>query len=95
MEVQVKSVLKPLVKRREVQFKNLFKYSRGKVARQTFVNYLQRAVNEGKVVKREAGRTTYYQFNLDISGPEDETLKEWLDFAKQKLPYIPEDIKLA
>lgn len=92
---QIKSILRPLVKRQEVQFKNLFKHSKGKIARQTFVNYLQRATDEDIVVKREEGRTTYYQFNLKTPGPEEETLKEWLQFAKQRLSYIPDDLKLA
>ncbi len=92
---QIKSILKPLVKRQEIQFKNLFKRSKGKIARQTFVNYLKIAVDEGIVAKREEGRTTYYQFNLKTSELEEETLKEWLNFVKQRLSYIPDDIKLA
>lgn len=92
---QVKSILKPLIKRSEVQFKNLFKHSRGKIARQTFVNYLQLAVEQGIVTKKEEGRTTYYSLHLNISQPEEETLKEWLDFAKQRLTFIPHDIKLV
>lgn len=91
-EIQVKSILKPLVKRQEVQFKNLFKHSKGKIARQTFVNYLKIATEKGIVVKREQGRTTYYQFNLKTPEPEEETLKKWLNFAKQRLSYIPDDI---
>lgn len=91
---QIKSLLKPLVKRSELQFKNLFKHSAGKIARQTFVNYLQRATNDGIVGKREAGRTTYYHLNLQTTQPEEETLKQWLSFAKQRLNFIPDDIKL-
>lgn len=94
-EIQVKSILRPLVKRQEVQFKNLFKHSKGKIARQTFVNYLQRAIDESIVVRREDGRTTYYQLNLKTPEPERETLKKWLNFAKQRLSYIPDDIKLV
>ncbi|MBI3103521.1 Fic family protein [Candidatus Daviesbacteria bacterium] len=93
-ETQIKSILKPLIKRSELQFKNLFKHSKGKIARQTFVNYLQRVTNEGIITKREAGRTTYYGFNLKTPQPEEETLKEWLTFAKERLPFIPDDIKL-
>lgn len=90
---QIKSILKPLVKRSELQFKNLLKYSRGKIARQTFVNYLQKATEEQIVVKREAGRTTYYSLNLKT--PEEKTLNDWLIFAKRRLPFIPDEIKLA
>lgn len=88
---QTKSLLRPLIKRAELQFKNLFKHSKGKIARQTFVNYLQKAVDEGIIVKREEGRATYYQFNLKAP-QEEETLKSWLNFAKQRLIFIPDTI---
>lgn len=84
--------LKPLVKREELQFKNLFKIVKGKMARQTFVNALQRAVDSGIVLKRESGRTTYYQ--LSVTTPEREVLTRWLQFAGKKLDFIPDDIKL-
>ena len=91
---QIKSILKPLIKRSELQFKNLFKHSKGKIARQTFVNYLQKGVEEGVITKKELGRTTYYHLNITAPAPEEETLKNWLQFAKQRLSYIPDDIKL-
>lgn len=94
VELQMKSVLRPLIKRFELQFKNLFKHSKGKIARQTFVNYLQKAVDDGILVRREEGRTTYYRFSIKSPEPEEETLKSWLKFAKQRLSYIPDDIKL-
>lgn len=93
-DTPVKSILRPLVKRSELQFKNLFKHNRGKIARQTFVNYLQKATEDGIVGKREAGRTTYYHLNVRTQQPEEETLIEWLTFAKQRLSFIPDDIKL-
>ena len=89
---QILLVLKPLLKRRELQFKNLFVAVRGKMARQTFVNQLQKATDENIVLKREAGRTTYY--SLNFNAPEEEALNRWLTFAKKKLSYIPDDIKL-
>lgn len=92
---QIKSILRPLVKRSELQFKNLFKHSRGKMARQTFVNYLRKATDDAVVGKREAGRTTYYHLNLQTPQQEEQTLKEWLNFAKQRLIFIPDDIKLT
>lgn len=92
-DTQIKSILKPLIKRSEVQFKNLFKHSRGRIARQTFVNYLQQAVGQSIVTKREQGRTTYYSFNLKTPQPEEETLKEWLSFAKQRLTFLPDDMR--
>lgn len=94
-DAQIRLVLKPLIKRSELQFKNLFKHSKGKIARQTFVNYLQKAVDEGVISKREQGRTTYYSLRLDSPQPEEETLKNWLTLAKQKLAFIPDEIKLV
>lgn len=90
---QVRTILKPLIKRREVQFKNLFKYVDKKMARQTFVNYLQQATNEGIVIKRDAGRTTYYSLNVSLL--EEEIFHNLLKIAKVKLSFIPDDIKLV
>jgi len=89
---QILLVLKPLLKRKELQFKNLFTAVRGKMARQTFVNQLQKATDEKIVLKREVGRTTYYCLNFNAS--EEEALTRWLIFAKKKLSYMPDDIKL-
>lgn len=92
LEGQMGLVLKPLIKRSEVQFKNLARITRGKIARQTLVTYLQRAVEQGILNRREAGRVTYYGLNFDAS--EVETLQKWLTFAKQRLAYIPDDVRL-
>lgn len=89
---QILLVLKPLLKRKELQFKNLLKVVRGKMARQTFVNQLQKATDEKIALKREVGRTTYYCLNFNA--PEEEALARWLTFAKKKLSYIPDEIKL-
>ena len=87
-----KSVLKPLLKRKELQFKYLAKYADGKVARQTLVTTLQNAVSQGILVRREVGKTTYYRLNLSL--PEEETLEEWLTTIHKRLSYIPDDIAL-
>lgn len=92
-EDQIKLILKPLTKRHESQFKNLFKAVEKKMARQTFVTYLTQATDQGIVTKREAGRSTYYRLN--VSPQEEQTFHALLDFAKSKLSYIPDDIKLA
>lgn len=94
IESQIKAILKPLIKRSELQFKNLFRHSRGKIARQTFVNRLKKAVDQNIVLKRESGRATYYSLNLK-DAPEEETLNRWLTFTKQRLSFIPDDIKLV
>lgn len=92
LEGQMDIVLKPLIKQSEVQFKNLARITAGKIARQTLVTYLSRAVDKNILHKREAGRVTYY--GLSFEAPEIETLQKWLTFAKQRLAYIPDDIKL-
>lgn len=85
-------VLKPFIKRSELQFKHIARITRGKVARQTLVTYLQRAVDQKILTKRETGRTTYY--GLAFNAPEVETLQKWVTFAKERLAYIPDDIRL-
>ncbi|HUD09945.1 MAG TPA: Fic family protein [Patescibacteria group bacterium] len=89
---QIRLVLKPLIKRRELQFKNLFSVAKSKMSRQTFVNQLQKATDENIILKRETGRTTYY--SLNFNAPDEEALNRWLTFAKKKLSYIPDEIKL-
>lgn len=88
-----KRILKPLVKRRELQFKNLFRTARGKMARQTFVSALQKATEALVVLKRESGRSTYYRLNM--TAHEEETINKWISFAGGKLDFIPDDIRLA
>lgn len=88
----IRQILKPLIKRKELQFKGLFRHIRGKMARQTFVTYLQRAVDEHIITRKEAGRATYYSFNTTL--PEEETITRWVPFIKQKLPYVPDEFML-
>lgn len=88
-----KLVLKPFIKRGEIQFKNLARFTKRKITRPTLVTYLQKAVALDILKKRQAGRNTYY--TLNFASPEEDTLKRWLAFAKQKLAFIPDDIKLA
>ena len=92
LEGQLSLVLKPFIKRGELQFKLLVRATRGKIARQTLVTYLQKAVEQGILSKREKGRTTYYSLNFEA--PDEETLTKWLSFAKKRLTFIPDNIKL-
>lgn len=92
LDGQILIAVRPFIKRGEIQFKNLAKVTRGKIARQTLITYLQRAQDQGILNKRESGRVTYYTLNFEA--PELETLKKWLDFAKQRLNFIPDNIKL-
>lgn len=93
LEHTAKIVFKPLIKHHELQFKHLARFSRGKAARQTLVNYLQKAVKDNVLTRRSEGRTTYY--GLHFSPPEYAMLEKWLAFASQRLPFIPDDIKLT
>ena len=92
LETTTKTILKPLIKRHEVQFKNLARFSHEKMARQTLITYLQKAVEDKVITRKEEGRTTYY--GLNFSAPEYTTLETWLTFAKKRLPFIPDDLKL-
>lgn len=89
---QLKTIVKPLYKRKEIQYKTLRKIIKNKMAEQTFVTYLQQGVDKGILTKRESGRSVYYGINL-IS-EEEKIIHNWLAFAKQKLHYIPDNIKL-
>ncbi|MBI5356644.1 Fic family protein [Candidatus Collierbacteria bacterium] len=92
LEGLMKTALQPLVKHQEVQFKNLFRHARKKMARQTLVTYLQKATEQDMLAKRESGRTTFYGLNIDF--PEVNTLKKWRDVIAKKLTFIPDEIRL-
>ena len=89
---KIKNILKPLVKRQELNFKNLYKHSQHKIARQTFVTYLQAAQNLKIINRRQQGRTVYY--SLAIKTKEEQTFVSLIDFAQSRLDYIPDEIKL-
>lgn len=88
---QIRLICKPLIKKHEVQFKNLAKSIARKMARQTFVNYLQQAVDQNIVNRRENGKTTFY--SLAISPVEETTFQTMLEFVQSKLSYVPDEIK--
>lgn len=92
LDEQTRSILKPLVKRKRMQFKHLLKRVKRKMARQTFVTYLSRAVKDRIVIKTESGRVTNY--HLNTVSPEEEKIHEWIGIASARLAYIPDDIKL-
>ncbi|MBU2460530.1 hypothetical protein KKG44_05455, partial [Patescibacteria group bacterium] len=92
IDTSIKTLIKPLMKKSELQFKQFARYTRGKMARQTLVTYLRRAVEAGIIEKRVSGRNTYYR--LSISIPEEKTLAEWVALAHQKASYLPEDFIL-
>jgi len=92
-DLTVINITKPLIKRKELQFKHLFKPASKKMARQTFVTYLQKAVDNQIIIKRKMGRSTFYSLNLEI--PEEKTISEWLAFFKKKLGYIPDEFSLV
>lgn len=87
-----KLVLKLFIKRSEIQFKKLSRLTRGKITRPTLVTYLQTLVKLNILKRRAEGRNTYYSLNLESQ--EEKTLKKWLIFAREKLTYIPDDLKV-
>lgn len=89
---QIRLICKPLIKKHEVQFKNLAKSITSKMARQTFVNYLQQAVDQKIVNRRESGKTTFY--SLATSPVEETTLQTMLNFIQSRLSFVPDEIKL-
>lgn len=93
LEGQLLLVIKSFIKKGEIQFKKLARLTRGKIARQTLVTYLQRALQQGILNKREEGRNTYYSLNLKT--PEEDTLQKWLSYVKKRLSFIPDNIKLT
>lgn len=92
LDKKVRSVIAPLIKRQELPFKTLWKFSKGKMARQTFVTALQKAVAEGIAKSRPQGRSVYYALNFTPS--EQPMLIEWIHFAKERLPHVPDHIAL-
>ena len=93
LPANMRLVLKPFIKRGELQFKHLARVTRGKVARQTLVNYLAKAVEQGILAKRESGRVTFY--SLSFSSPEVDTLNKWLAVARACLAYVPDQLQIV
>ncbi|MDO8611074.1 MAG: Fic family protein [bacterium] len=91
-EPVIKGILKLLIKRRELQFKHLFRNVNKKMARQTFVTNLQKATELNIVSKKEIGRSTYYSLNTTY--PEEATIGNWLTLIKKRLLFIPDEFKL-
>lgn len=91
LESNVKNVLKPLIKRNEIQFKLFQKINARKVVRQTFVTYLQKAVDQKIVIRREDGKKVYYSLawteKIDL-----ELFHSWLAQIRNKITYIPQDL---
>ncbi len=92
LDAQIKNILKPLANRKETQFKNLYKLNKRKIARQTFVTYLGKAIEANVILRRVEGRATYYMLNFSM--PEEKVLNEWITLAGKKLTYLPDDITL-
>jgi len=93
IDENVRKALHPLIKKREVQFKNIYRESKGKISRQTLISYLKKGVADKLLNKREKGRNTYYSLNLSL--PEEGIYEKWITFVKDRLSYIPDDILLA
>ncbi len=90
---QVRLVCKPLIKQRELQFKNLLRRAKHKVSRQTFVNHLHSAVEQGILHKRVSGRVTFY--SLQTAPAQELIFQNMLAYVQNKLDFIPDDIRLG
>jgi Fic family protein len=89
LSVRLNQICAPLVKQKTMQYKTLFKISRAKLklAEQTFVNDLKKAVDDKILFKQEDGKKVYYSLNLTL--PEEKWYRELIAFAKTRLSYIP------
>lgn len=90
-EKRIKKIVEPLVKQKTMQYKNLFKIARRKlkIAEQTFVTDLKKAIDEKYLIKLEAGKKTFYQLNLKAT--EEKWYSQLILFAKNKIKYIPHE----
>ncbi len=93
LDPKVLVALKPLVKQREIQYKNLWKRAKGKMTNKTFATYLGQAVEQGVIVKKEVSKYTYYKLNIEL--PEEAMLVDWVNLVKMKLPFVPDEYKLV
>lgn len=93
LEKDVQKIIKPLIKKRELQFKNFYRIIRKKVSRQTFVNYLALATEKQILLKRIVGKATYYSLNLHVE--EQDFLAKWLDALKDKIPAVGDELRLS
>lgn len=86
---RLNQICAPLVKQKTMQYKTLFKIARAKLklAEQTFVNDLKKAVEEKIISKKEDGKKVYYSLRLNL--PEEKWYQELINFAKTRLNYIP------
>jgi Fic family protein len=93
LDKAVQKAIKGLIKRRELQFKNFYKIVKNQISKQTFVNYLEKAVSAGILIKRDAGKATYYRLNIETD--EEKLLAELLEDIKGKVGVIDEDLRLV
>jgi hypothetical protein len=71
-----------LTKKKEAQFKVLLKVNKNRVSRQTLVNHLKQGVDDNILKRRESGK-------------KEKLYNKLLDFAKDRLSYIPPDLTLV
>lgn len=89
----IKYILQTLIKKRELQFGTMQKLLKKKMSKQTFVNYLQQAADDGLLIRRQHGKSTYYKLNAIFK--EEAIFDGILNKIKSKLSYIPDNIKLS
>lgn len=93
LEKDIQKAIKALIKRRELQFKSFYKIIKNQISKQTFVNYLEKAVSDKVLIKRDTGKATYYRLNIETD--EEKLLDELLEDIKGKVGVIDEDLRLV
>lgn len=91
LESNIKKILKPLIKRKEIQFKLFQKINSRKVVRQTFITYLQKATEQHIIERRSEGKKVYYSLSFKETA-DLELFHSWLTQIKDKVSYIPQDL---
>lgn len=92
LDTNIQSVIKPLIKRGEIQFKSLEKLSKRKVARQTLITYLQKAQDQNIINRRAEGKKVYYSLAADQL-TEKAQYSQWLKIIQAKLSFIPPEFR--
>lgn len=90
LDKNVISIIKPIIKHKEVRFSRFYALSKRKVSRQTFVNYLALATESGVLQKRNIGKGTYY--SLSGNYQEETMLNELLQAVREKTNFLPNEL---
>lgn len=87
-DLQIVKIFSPFIKKSEIQFKTLLKMTKNKISRPTLVTYLQKAVTQGVLNRKETGKNVYYSLKIDGKN-EQLAYNLWMEKIKSHLRYIP------